>query len=172
MITKRLNMADIPIADIMQKYSGMVYRLAYARTKNKADAEDLFQEVFLRCLKSNLQFNSDEHCKAWLIRVTVNLSKNILTSGWHRKILLKEVPLENTEKNNNHSPKDDKSEVFYAVMQLPEKYRVVVHLYYYEDYSVTEIANILKRKEATVKTQLFRARELLKQDLKGEYDYV
>ena len=63
------------IEHILQKYSKMVYRLAYARTKNRADAEDLLQEVFLRCLKSNVHFNSDEHCKAWLIRTTVNCSK-------------------------------------------------------------------------------------------------
>lgn len=172
MLTQNVEMADMSIENIMQKYSYMVYRLAYSRTKNKADAEDLFQEVFLKCHKANPKFSSEEHCKAWLIRVTVNLSKNILTSAWHRRIFLKKDPLEHFGKNSNHSPGDDKSEVFYAVMKLPEKYRVVVHLFYYEDYSVTEIANILHRKESTVKTQLFRARELLKQYLKGEYDYV
>lgn len=172
MITQNAKMADISIESIIRQYSEMVYRLAYARTRNKADAEDLFQEVFLKCHKANQQFSSEEHCKAWLIRVTVNLSKNLLASAWQKRIVLKEDPSWNSEKDGACPLENDKGEVFYAVMKLPEKYRIVIHLYYYEDYSVSEIANILNRKDSTVKTQLFRARELLKQNLKGEYDYV
>lgn len=160
------------IERILQKYSKMVYRLAYARTKNRADAEDLLQEVFLRCLKSNVHFNSDEHCKAWLIRTTINCSKNLLTSAWFKKIVPMKNPLEDFAESNEGVPGEKKSEVFYAVLDLPEKYRMVVHLFYYEDYSVAKISEILSRKEPTVKTQLHRARELLKQKLKGEYDYV
>jgi RNA polymerase sigma-70 factor (ECF subfamily) len=172
MITQDAKMADISIESIMQQYSDMVYRLAYARTRNKADAEDLFQEVFLKCHKANQRFSSEEHCKAWLIRVTVNLSKNLLTSAWKKKIVLKDEPSWNSENYSTSLLENDKGEVFYEVLKLPEKYRIVIHLYYYEDYSVSEIANILNRKDSTVKTQLFRARELLKQNLKGEYDYV
>ncbi len=160
------------IEHILQKYSKMVYRLAYARTKSRADAEDLFQEVFLRCLKNNVHFNSDKHCKAWLIRTTVNCSKNLLTSAWFKRIVPMKNPLEDSAESNEGVPGEEKSEVFYAVLDLPEKYRMVVHLFYYEDYSVAEISEILSRKESTVKTQLYRARELLKQKLKGEYDYV
>ena len=81
-------------------------------------------------------------------------------------------PVEDPAESDEGVPGEEKSEVFYAVLDLPEKYRMVVHLYYYEDYSVAEISEILSRKESTVKTQLYRARELLKQKLKGEYDYV
>lgn len=172
MIIKNKEIEDISINNIIYQHSDMVYKLAYARTKNRADAEDLFQEVFLKCYEANLHFNSEEHCKAWLIRVTVNLSKNFLTSAWKKRNILKGTHLWNLEKDNTDSLEDDKSEVFYAVMKLPEKYRVIIHLHYYEDFSVSEIANILNRKESTVKTQLFRARKLLKQDLKGEYNYV
>ena len=153
---------------VLQKYSKMVYQLAYVRTKNRADAEDLLQEVFLRFLKSNIPFNDDEHCKAWLIRTTINCSKNLLTSAWFRKTVFLEDGLENYA---NVAGKG-KSNVFYAVLELPVKYRVVVHLYYYEDFSVAEISTILNRKESTVKTQLYRARELLKKKLQGDYDYV
>lgn len=153
---------------ILQKYSKMVYRLAYVRTKNRADAEDLLQEVFIRFLKCNMQFNNYEHCKAWLIRTTINCSKNLLTSAWFRKTIFLEDNLENYE----DGAEVGKSDVFYAVLELPVKYRVVVHLYYYEDLSVAEIGTMLNRKEATVKTQLYRARELLKKKLKGNYDYV
>ena len=172
MITRDAKMANISIENIIQQYSNMVYRLAYARTRNRADAEDLFQEVFLKCYKANQQFNSEEHCKAWLIRVTVNLSKNFLTSAWKKRTVLKGGPPWNFENYSTSLLENDKGEIFYAVMELPEKYRIVIHLYYYEDYSVSEIANILNRKDSTVKTQLFRARRLLKQNLKGEYDYV
>ena len=153
---------------ILQKHSKMVYRLAYVRTKNRADAEDLLQEVFIRYLKSNVQFNSEEHCKAWLIRTTINCSKNLLTSAWYRKTVF----LADNLGNKVPVPEKEKSDVFYAVLDLPVKYRVVVHLYYYEDFSVAEISTMLDRKEATIKTQLYRARELLKQKLKGEYDFV
>ncbi len=162
---------EIDIEDLIQKHSNTVYRLAYARTKNKADAEDLFQKVFLRFLKSNIQFKDDEHCKAWLIRVTINCGKNLLASMWRKKAILTEDPPEASGENNNIHW-DDKSEIYYAVMDLPEKYRIVVHLFYYEDYSVKEIAQILHRKESTVKIHLYRARQLLKSKLKGEYDYV
>lgn len=156
------------IESVLQKYSKMLYRLAYVRTKNRADAEDLLQEVFLRFLKSNIQFNDDEHCKAWLIRTTINYSKNLLTSAWFRKTVFQEDGLENYA----NVAEKGKSDIFYAVLELPAKYRVIVHLYYYEDLSVAEISTMLNRKESTVKTQLYRARELLKKKLKGDYGYV
>ena len=160
--------SESQIEQILRKYSNMVYRLAYARTKNRADAQDLLQEVFLRCLKSNVQFNDDEHCKAWLLRTTINCSKSLLSSAWFSKT----VSMKENLPDSLHNLEDEKSEIFYAVLELPVKYRMVVHLYYYEDYSVTELSKLLNRKESTVKTQLYRARELLKQKLKGEYDYV
>ncbi|MDD2587176.1 MAG: sigma-70 family RNA polymerase sigma factor [Syntrophomonadaceae bacterium] len=160
--------SESQIEQILRKYSNMVYRLAYARTKNRADAQDLLQEVFLRCLKSNVQFNDDEHCKAWLIRTTINCSKSLLSSAWFSKT----VSMKENLPDSLHNLEDEKSEIFYAVLELPVKYRMVVHLYYYEDYSVAELSKLLNRKESTVKTQLYRARELLKQKLKGEYDYV
>ena len=160
--------SESQIEQILRKYSNMVYRLAYARTKNRADAQDLLQEVFFRCLKSNVQFNDDEHCKAWLIRTTINCSKSLLSSAWFSKT----VSMKENLPDSLHNLEDEKSEIFYAVLELPVKYRMVVHLYYYEDYSVAELSKLLNRKESTVKTQLYRARELLKQKLKGEYDYV
>lgn len=161
-----------PIEEIIRKNSDLVYKLAYARTKNQADAEDLCQEVFLRCLNSQPQFNSDEHCKAWLIRVTVNCSNSFFKSMWRKKVILTESPLDEGMADRLRCTSQDKSEVFYAVLALPKKYRIILHLYYYEDYSVAEIGKILNQKEATIKTQLHRARKLLKQNLKGEYDYV
>lgn len=133
MIKKNTEAVGNSINSIIYRYSDMVYKLAYARMKNKTDAEDLFQEVFLRYYKANLEFNSEEHCKAWLIKVTVNLSKNFLTSAWKKRSILTETPLWDIEKDHTNPPDDDKSDVFYTVMKLPEKYRVVIHLHYYEE---------------------------------------
>lgn len=150
--------------EIVKKYFNTVYRLALSQTKNKAYADDVTQEVFLRFLKKERNFASDEHIKAWFIRVTINCSKSIFLSSHFKKC----VPL--SDELTFDTP--EKSDVYYAVAELPPKYRTAIHLFYYEDLSVSEIARILKSKESTVKSQLHRGRELLKSKLKGGYDFV
>lgn len=154
---------DVEINDILTKYSNLVYRLALARTKNKADAEDVFQEVFLRLVNKKPVFENEEHMKAWIIKVTVNCSSKLLTSAWFRRTvpLIEELKFETKEK----------SEVYYSVLELPMKYRTVIHLFYYEDLSIAKISEILSIKESTIKSQLLRARQLLKTKLKGDFDY-
>ena len=144
------------------QYKDTVYKIAYTYCKNTADAEDTFQEVFLRYFKNTSKFTNDEHEKAWLIRVTINCCKKLLGSSWFRKTIQLDENISFDEK--------EESEIFYAVMALPQKYRTVVHLYYYEDYSVREIAEIISIKETTVQTQLQRAREMLKSKFKEEYE--
>ena len=154
------NLCGMTAEQVFERYHETVYRLAFARTKNRFDAEDVLQTVFLKLLKSDTYFSDPEHIKAWLIKVTVNTSKNLLTSAWVRL----------TEGLKDELTADDyKSfEVYSVVMGLPLKYRTVIHLFYYEGYSCAQIAAILDTKEATVKTRLKRARERLKSDLKGE----
>lgn len=154
----------MPMEEIVKKYFNTVYRLALSQTKNKADAEDITQDVFVRLLQNKKPFSSQEHIKAWLLRVTINRSLSLFSTAWHKRTqaLTEEIPFDSPEK----------SDVYYAVLQLPPKYRAVIHLFYYEDMSVSEIAKILKRNESTVKSQLHRARTILKSKLKGEYDYV
>ena len=137
------------VDEILDTYGRMVYRLAYARTKNRYDADDVMQEVFLRYIRSGKEFADEEHRRAWLIRATINCSKTLLEDTLTTEL-------------------EEKSEVYYAVMDLPVKYRTVIHLYYYEDLSVSQISGLLKTKETTVKSQLHRARSLLKETLKGE----
>lgn len=151
------------IKEVIEKYESMVYKLALARTKNQADADDVFQEVFFKYFQSNLEFKSEEHKRAWLIRVTINCSNNIFNSAWFKRTIQLD---ENIEFN------DEEREVYYSVLQLPLKYRTVIHLYYYEKLSITEISNILKVRESTIRSQLSRARNMLKNDLKGEYNSV
>lgn len=150
--------------ELISEYFDTVYRLAYSQTKDKSHAEDVTQDVFLRFIKNEKPFESKEHIKAWLIRVTVNCSKSVFTSSWYKKTvpLTEDIPFETKEQ----------SELYSAVSELPAKYRTVIHLFYYEDLSVAQIAEYLKTNESTVKSQLHRGRELLKSKLKGGYDFV
>lgn len=148
---------------MIHKYKDTVYKVAYTYCKNIADAEDVFQDVFFKYFKKMPVFNTDEHEKAWFIKVTINCSKSLLRSAWYRRTVGIEEDIQFQH--------EEESELFYTVMQLPIKYRRVVHLYYYEDYSVKEISKILGIKETTIQTQLQRAREILKKELKGEVCY-
>lgn len=151
------------LEQIMNTYGNMVYRLAYSHTRSKADAEDLYQEVFLRYFQKRPRFDSEEHRKAWLLRVTVNRARSLVTSAWFRL----RAPLE--EWVPAFEPEERKLDE--ALRELNAKDRMLLHLYYYEELSVREIAGLLKRKESTVRTQLTRARRKLAQIMKGEeYD--
>ncbi len=155
---------DMTDEEIIRASFDMVYRLALSQTKSIANAEDVTQEVFLRFVENRRKLTSSEHIKAWLIRVTINCSKSVFNSSWFRKT----VPLDNEIAFDT----PEKSEVYYAVQSLPTKYRTVIHLFYYEDMSVKEISDCLNMKDSTVKSHLFRGRELLKKELKGGYDFV
>ena len=144
---------------IIDKYFDMVYHLAMAQVKNKTNADDIVQDVFLKYIQSAKRFESDEHIKAWLIRVTINCSHSLFTTSWYKKT----VPLE----DELVFEMEEKSDVYYAVLELPEKYRTVIHLFYYEDMSIAEISVALKIKESTIKSQLSRGREMLREKLKG-----
>ncbi len=152
------------VEEILKKYADMVYRVAFTRTKNSADSDDILQEVFMRYVRANINFDDDEHTKAWLIRATINCSINLLTSAWHKKTT-------NLE-DNILIDMQEKSEVYYAVLELPKKYTTIIHLFYYEDMSIKQISTLLNKKESTVKSLLHRARNMLREKLKGEYDYV
>lgn len=155
------------VEEVLSRYSGMVYRLAYARTMNKCDAEDVTQEVFMKYIKHQHEFMDEEYRKAWLIRVTINASKSLLTSAWNRK----RVSMEEVEGALEGSPgvdADFDNSLLLEIKKLPEKYRVIIHLFYFEELSVKEISSLLNMKESTVKSHLFRARERLKKTLKEE----
>ena len=145
----------------VDRWGAAVYRMAYAVTHSRHDADDLFQEVYLRYHRSAPSFQSEAHEKAWLLRVTANCAKSALTAPWRRRT----VPLEDVYAYSD----PEESAVAEALAILPGKYRAVLHLFYYEGYQTEEIARILGRSPATVRSQLTRARqklrELLKEDL-------
>lgn len=147
------------LEELVNTYGDMVYRLALARTRKKEMAEDVFQEVFLKIGKRMPTFENSEHEKAYIIRTTINCSKTHLDSKYLKRVVeLKEnLSFETPERN----------EIYYAVLELPIKYRTAIHLFYYEEYKIEEIAKIMKSNENTVKSWLLRAREMLKNKIEG-----
>ena len=134
---------------IADEYIDVVYRVSLSYCKNKSDAEDVVQNTFVKLLKTDTEFVDDEHIRKWLVKVAVNECKNISKSFWYRNI----TSFDELEKESKYTQSDEK-ELFEDVMKLPKKYSVVLHLYYYEGYSVKEIAQILEVSESYVQTQL------------------
>lgn len=153
-------MSEENYSEIVKKYADTVYRVALSYSKSVQDAEDVAQSVFLKLLTKNVHFTDEEHIRRWLIKVTVNECKNIWNSFWRKNVDTVELlPETLPSEENSHN------QVYEEVMNLPEKYRIVIYLYYYEEYSTKEIADILHVKEATIRTRLVRGRKLLKMQL-------
>lgn len=143
------------ITNAVNDYSDTVYRVAYNITNNIDDAFDVCQEVFLRLVKNIHKIKNKEHLKAWILRVAVNCSRTISKNK-------KRYDLELNKQEQFYSSSNEKLEVFDAVMHLPEKYRIVIHLFYYEDLKIEQIAKVLKISQSAVKSRLSRGREKLK----------
>ncbi len=152
------------IAAYSEKYIDTVYRVALNYLKNPTDAEDITQDVFLALLRAHPDFTSDDHAKFWLIRVTVNACKKHFRSPW-RKV----VPLDAYTEQLPFQESAQK-DLFFAVMSLPAKYRIPIYLYYYEEYTTGEIAELLNIPKGTVCTNLNRGRDKLKKMLQEEHN--
>lgn len=153
-------MVDRMDEEIVARQGPGVYRLAFAQLRCKADAEDVFQEVFLRYVEKNPEFEGPEHEKAWFLRVTLNCCRNVWRAPWRRKnVPLEEsLPFETPEQRDLHR----------ELLRLPQKYRVVLHLFYWEDLPTGEIARITGSSPGAVRKQLERARRLLKDIIEEE----
>lgn len=152
-------------ARAIERYGDMVRRLCLVHLKNPADTEDIFQNVFLKYVLSPVVFESPEHEKAWLIRVTINACKDLVKSFFRSRT----VPLE--ELLDQPAPlSEEHREVLEAVLALPRKYRDAVYLHYYEGYPAAEIGKLLGKNTNTVYTLLNRAREQLRETLGGDRD--
>jgi len=144
------------------KYSQTIAKTAFSYLKNTSDAEDITQEVFLILMQKQPNFENEDHLKAWLIRVAINKCKNHLKSGWF--------------KSNNPLPEDiaylppEQNKILSSVLSLDIKYRIPIHLYYYEGYSIKEIAKIMKVPTSTISTRMARGRKILKNSIGGLED--
>ncbi len=145
---------------VIEKYGDMLFRIAYGYCKNRTDAEDIYQEVICKYLVKKPDFQDEEHEKAWLIRVTINISKNYVCSFWYKNTesIAKEIP----------SISDEDLFIWETIQNLPNKYRIVIYLHYVEGYTLKEIAMILKKKESTVGTWLVRGKECLRKKWEEE----
>ena len=155
----------LSVEDTFRKYGDRIFSAAFSVCRNKSDADDVVQDTLIRYFSLNKEFESEEHLKAWLLRVAINRAKDIASSFWRRNTVEWEDYIEDLA---FEEPED--SRLFEAVMRLPEKYRTVIHLFYYEDYAVEEISGILRRPAGTVKSQLNRGRTLLKNMLQEEWN--
>lgn len=158
---------DEQITIMVDKYGNMILRLAYIYFKNSADAEDAVQEVFLKIVENMPDFNNESHEKAWIIRAAINICKNKLKLFWNRNV----GSIDDIKEMSDTDKYNEDTEVLDAVLKLPEKYRTVIHLYYYEEYTTPEIARLINKNETTVRSLLHRAREKLKSILKEAYDF-
>jgi len=156
------------LEQIVRKHGDMVLRLAVSHVGNRTDAEDVFQEVFIRLVRSIDKIQDEDHLRNWLIRVTINRSRSVFSSAPRKRELpVEELPeiVEESLDTAAPTPATD------AMQRLPEKYRTPLHLFYFEELPISDIARILESSEGTVKSQLSRGRQMLRESL-GEMSYV
>lgn len=148
------------VRQALEQYGDMVRRICFMHLKKEEDVEDVFQNVFFKYAKSTGSFQSSQHVKAWIIRVSINECNSLLRGWFHRKVDLKEdLSMYGMEEKTEYP------EVLQAVLSLPRNLKSVIYLYYYEGYKIVEIANILNRKENTIHTWMRRGKKQLKKML-------
>lgn len=154
------NQYQVDFEKAIEKYGDMVYRICVTITGNTEDAKDVFQDTFLRLVKHHKEITSEEHLKAWLIRVANNCSKTTVSSPWNKRT-------QGFDPDGNQEPvyEQEENHLLTEVRSLPENYALVLYLFYYEGYSIKEIAGILDKKENSIKTLLDRGRKLLRKRL-------
>lgn len=142
----------------LKEFSNVVYRVAYSFAKHEADANDIFQDVFMRFMKYGIdkEYDSLKHAEHWFVRVTMNVCHTFISKAKRRR------EVESEGLNTYDAPARDYSIVTQSIQELDEKYRIVLHLFYYEEYKIKEIAEILNENENTIKTRLARAKKALK----------
>jgi RNA polymerase sigma-70 factor (ECF subfamily) len=156
--------------ETVEKYQSLVYGIALSRVANRFDADDVFQDVFLTFFQKKKTFKSDDHQKAWLIKVTLNCCKRVTHSSWNRKTTALEDSKDSHELTYGFTSREE-NEIFIALRQLPEKYRLVMQLFYFEEFSTEEIAKYLSVSAANVRMRLSRGREKMRDLLKEDYFY-
>ena len=154
-----------PVQELIERYQKNLYAAAFNICKNQMDAEDVVQETFVQYYTTKKEFESEQHIRAWLLRVAINKAKNLTVTFWKKHKCSLEDYMETLT-----FPDPQSRDLFEEVMKLPEKYRIVIHLFYYEDYSVREITDILKLSESNVKVRLSRGWAMLKDSLKEEWE--
>lgn len=152
------------IEEIYQRHGDMLYRLCFSYMKNTGDCEDAVQDTLIRLITKGPHFSSTEHEKAWLIVTATNVCKNKLKHWFRKTVAISESEMQ------FYTLDQENDQILLAVMNLPNQYKTLVYLYYYEGYSSVEIAKLLKKPQSTIRTQLKKARQILKNELEGNND--
>ena len=155
---------DKEIAELYERHKETIYRVCFAYMKNVMDTEDVIQDTFYKLIMSGAVFENAEHEKAWLIRTAINLCKNALRHWWRKRENIEDY--EHLQSNNAFEIDD----TFSVVLGLPDKYKAVIYLYYYEGYDSVEISNILEKPQSTIRYYLAGARKILREKLRGEFN--
>lgn len=153
------------LQELIEHYQNNLYAAAFNICKNAEDAEDVVQDTFIQYHITKKEFENEQHIRAWLFRVLINKAKNVTRAFWRRN----KVTLEDYMETLTFETPESRN-LFETVMELPEKYRIVIHLFYYEDYSIREIAEILAISDGNVKVRLSRGRALLRKILQEEWE--
>ena len=154
------------LTKIVNEYSDTIYRIAFNITKNPDDAFDVCQDVYVRLIKNKHKIKNEEHLKSWLLRAAINCAKSNCTQAYKRhSVGISDVKESDLAQNDKHDS------LVYLLMKLPEKYRTIIHLFYYEDMKIAEIAKLLGITQSAVKSRLSRGREKLKIILEKENYY-
>jgi RNA polymerase sigma-70 factor (ECF subfamily) len=136
-------------------YGSMLFKISMVHLGNKEDAEEAMQEAFYKLLYNSPEFKNDEHEKAWLIRTIINICKDMRKSSWYKRTI-------KTEEIEEYYDNSSDMDVMMEILRLPAKYKAVIHLHYFENYSIKEISEILQIKDSAIKMRLNRGRQLLK----------
>ena len=152
---------ELNLQRLYQELLPAVYRVAYTYMKNSYDSEDAAQEAFIRLARCSRSFQNERELKSWMLVTVSNVCKDMLRRRQRQDLNLDDYP-------ELSAPMDEKQELLRAILDLPDKYKSVIYLYYFEGYAVKEIAKVTRQTEGTVKSWLFRARKLLKRSLKEE----
>ena len=164
-MAKSLLRADKEIADIYFRHVKTIYRVCFAYMKTTHDTEDAVHDAFLKMITASTAFESEEHEKAWLIRTAINVCKNALKHWWRKVECFNDYA-------NTESRSIETDDTFDAICALPEKYKTVILLYYYEGYTSAEIAKMLRRPQSTITNYMSEARKLLRKTLGGDFDGI
>lgn len=161
-MSRSLLRSDKEITDIYTRHVNTIYRVCFSYMKNTADTEDMVQNTFIQMISSDTDFQSEEHEKAWLIVTASNLCKNHLRHWWQKRFNIDDY------ENVATTQPFEIDETLAVVMALPEKYKSTLYLYYYEGYTSTEIARLMKKPQSTIRNYLHRGRNILREKLGGE----
>ena len=161
-MSRSLVRSEKEITDIYERHVNMVYRVCFSFMKNTADTEDRVQDTFIQLISSDMDFQSEEHEKAWLIVTASNLCKNHLRHWWQKRFNIDDY------ENVATTQPFEIDETLAVVMALPDKYKLTLYLYYYEGYNSTEIARLMEKPQSTIRNYLHRGRNILREKLGGE----